>query len=372
MNPPTDIQKTVITTIVTKLAALGHVVTWHEPISSGPLITTYRFLPKNSSRVAQIASLSSDIALALSVEDVMIQRIAGEAYIGVSVPNATRELVLWRNLLSPPPSAVAIPLNFGVDQYGHPYIDDLVTLPHLLIAGSTGSGKSVFLRSIIASAMFWRSPSQLQFILSDTKLVELGIFTGASHMTFLEPATSALATCERMDWLIEETERRLRLFETEKVHNLHEHNQRFGHQLRSLIPYIVLIIDEVADIFPEDDRAQSKISSAKLGKIVQKSRASGIHVIAATQRPSVNIVSGSIKSNFPARISFRLPSETDSRTVLGSGGAEHLLSRGDMFFSSPSRPSLLRLHSAFATDDDIKYCIDAVGMMNRSKQHVLD
>ena len=364
--PPTPDQTLTITRIVVKLASLGHEVTWAEPITVGPLVTTYRFQPKAQSKVSAIVGLTQDLALVLGVNDVMIQRLPGEHYIGVTVPNAERHVVLWRDTLgdarsagltSPAPSvgldSLSVPVNFGVDAEGRLFRDDLTRMPHLLIAGSTDSGKSTLLSSIIASIIYWRSPEDVELLLSDTKAVEFGAFTGAPHLR-CDPMTTTYQTLEKMDGLTKEIDARLARLAKFGYQNIGQ----FKAAGLNNMPYIVLVIDELADFFPEDDRAQCRVSGAKLGRIVQKSRATGIHVIAATQRPSVNVVSGSIKANFPARLSFRLPSETDSRTVLGQGGAEHLLSRGDMLFLSPSRPALLRLHSALADQRDIRAAVE--------------
>ena len=354
---PTDDQKRIIMTITVKLAQLGHEVTWQEPITTGPLITTYRFVPRNATKVAQIASCADDLAIALSVEDVLIRRLTGEAAIGVSVPNASRTMVNWRDTLASPGSAPTspIPLNLGVDSQGRLYRDDLTLCPHLLIAGTTGGGKSTELNSIIASLMYWRKPDEVQFILSDTKNVEFGYFDGCPHV--IARATSMYTTWEQMDFVIEEMERRLHLIAKAGKRNILEYNRHLIttiHPTAKLLPYIVLVIDELADVLGGDKRGEAKIAQNKLGTIVQKARAAGVHVIAATQRPSVNIVAGSIKANFPARLTFKLPSDADSRTVINSSGADHLLSQGDMLYLGPTTPGLRRLHAAYASQDDIQ------------------
>ena len=346
MTPPTDTQKQTIMHIVVKLSQLGHEVTFVDPITVGPLITTYRFMPKAAAKVAQIVSCADDLALALQVDDVLVRRLPGEGSIGISVPNSARTPV-------PPLADTMLPLNFGVDSEGKPFRDDLTKLPHLLIAGSTNGGKSVLLHSLIASLMLWRSPEQVQFVLSDTKNVEFGHFIGSPHLLF-EPATTMYQTWERLDWIIDEIDRRLQILGSWQARNIADyHKINPQHKM----PYIVLVIDELADILGGEKRGESKIAGAKLGHIVQKSRAAGVHVCSATQRSSVDIVSGSIKNNFPARLTFRLPSQADSRTVIGCGGAEHLLAQGDMLYSSPNHPALRRLHSGYASTEDIKQCV---------------
>jgi S-DNA-T family DNA segregation ATPase FtsK/SpoIIIE len=354
--PPDDKQFKTIAAITLKLAQLGLEVTFVDPITVGPLITTYRFAPKNAAKISQITSLADDLALALAVESVTVRRLPGEGVIGVSVPNLTRTVPLWRDHLKPDhiTNQMHVPLALGVTSQGQTFREDLSALPHLLIAGSTGGGKTVESRSIIASLMFWRSPERVQFVLSDTKQVEFGLFDNDPHM-WRPRTTSVYQTLEYMDDLITEMESRLKLIAARKLHNIHEHNQLFP--TTQLLSYIVLVIDELADLLASGDKGVSKLAQQKLGTIVQKSRAAGVYVIAATQRPSVNIVSGSIKANFPARLSFRLPSEADSRTVLGHSGAEHLLSLGDMFYVSPLAPSSRRLHSCYASTEDITQCI---------------
>jgi len=351
---PTDDQKRIITAIVLKLAQLSHEVTWQEPVTTGPLITTYRFLPRNATKVAQICSCADDLAIALAVEDVLVRRLSGEAVIGVSVPNASRTLVNWRDTLAQPEPSVRIPLNLGVDSQGRLYNDDLTLCPHLLIAGTTGGGKSTELNSIIASLMYWRRPDEVQFILSDTKNVEFGYFDGCPHV--IARATSMYTTWEQMDWLIEEMESRLKTFACWQCRNIHEFNKKCERKKT----FIVLVIDELADVLGGDKRGEAKIATNKLSRIVQKSRAAGVHVIAATQRPSVNIVAGSIKANFPARLTFKLPSDADSRTVIGQSGADHLLAQGDMLYSGPTTPGLRRLHAAYASQEDIKQMLNVV------------
>lgn len=227
---PNAEQQRVITAIVIKLAQLGHEVTWQEPITTGPLITTYRFMPKAAARVAQIVTCADDLALALHVEDVLVRRLPGEGSIGISVPNAERQTVLWRSLLVSPPADMTVPLNFGVNSEGKPFRDDLTKLPHLLIAGSTGSGKSTLMHCLIASLMLWKSPNEIQFILSDTKNVEFGDFVGAPHLIF-DPATTMYQTWELLDWAGEEMDRRLQLIGKFGCRNIDEFNEKVQHDL---------------------------------------------------------------------------------------------------------------------------------------------
>lgn len=368
---PTETEQAIIMQIVLKLAQLGHEVTWQEPITTGPLITTFRFAPRNATKVAQITSCAQDLALALKVEDVVVRRLPGEGVIGVSVPKAERTMVLWRDTLAKPDASAAIPLNFGVDSQGRQFRDDLAMMPHLLIAGSTFGGKTVLLNSIIASLMYWRTPEQVRFVLSDTKSgggLEFNHYKGAPHL-LQDPVNTKYQTWEAMDWLIDQTDVRLREIARAGCQNIQQYKEltvamadaRTYHGLQAM-PYWVLIIDELADIVEGDKRGESKIANSKLGKIVQKARAAGIHVIAATQRPSVDVVAGVVKNNFTGRLSFKLSTDTDSRTVFGQSGAEHLLSKGDMFYSGPAAAGLKRLHSAYASLDDIKQMTSVMRM----------
>jgi S-DNA-T family DNA segregation ATPase FtsK/SpoIIIE len=360
-------QLTLVMAVTMKFAELGHELTLVDPISVGPMVTTYRFTPKNSTRVKQIENLSEDIALMLGAESVMIKRMPGESAIGVTIPNKERTSVLWRDTVKHVlDSSATIPLNFGVDALGRPFVEDLALLPHLLIAGSTGGGKSTLLSSLITSLIYAKSSSQVQLALSDTKGVEFLSFIGSQHLID-KPDTTVYATLERMDWLNDETERRMKGFAKLPVKNISEYNQAvavggWAAGMAKPLPYIILVIDEIADLMDGGKRGEAKLADSKLGRIVARSRASGIHVIAATQRPSVDVISGSIKSNLNARLTFRLPTETDSRTVLGTGGAEHLLSRGDMLYASPLRPGLTRLHSALTSSIDIQGALDAARM----------
>lgn len=352
MTKPTDDQLRFITAITLKLAQLGLEVSFVEPITSGPIVTTYRFSPKAAAKVAQIVACADDLALALHVEDVLVRRLPGEGVIGINVPNLQRGSVLWRQLCQPPDNKLLLPLNLGVDIEGKPYRDDLTKLPHLLITGSTDGGKSTLMHCLIASLMLWRSPEQVQFVLSDTKKVEFGHFIGSPHLLF-DPSKTMYETWERLDWIIEEVDRRLRLLERAGVRNIAAFNA-----VTLQLPYIIIVIDELFHVLGGDKRGEHKIATGKLARIVSESRAAGIHVIGGTQRSSVDIVSGGIKTNFPARLTFRLPSPEDSRTIIGHSGAEHLLSKGDMLYYSPNHPATQRLHSGYASTEDVKQCVE--------------
>lgn len=354
----TEEQQTVVAKLLVKLSELRFEVNFVPPVSIGPVISVYRFLPTGQTRVSHLESLATDFAVLLGVEDVFVKRLPGESCVGVFVPNAQRTPVTFletvKNVWTLRDN-LKIPLNLGVDHLGTAAVVDLSDLPHLLVAGSTGAGKSTWLSSAIASLMYCVSHERVQFVLSDTKNVEFGHFIGSPHLLF-EPATSVYQTLERLDWCIDEMQDRLQKIGKAGFRNIHEWNA-----VRERMSFIVIIIDELADLMLHkgEKRGESKIAQDKISTIVQKSRASGMYFIAATQRPSVNIVAGSIKANFPARLSFRLPSEADSRTVISTAGCEHLLSQGDMLFINPNRAGLQRLHAPYARIDDIKAAVEA-------------
>jgi len=371
----TDEQRVVASAIAFKLASLGLSAKFAEPISVGPIVSVYRFTPVGSTRVANIEALAQDFAIALGVEDVFVKRMPGEVAVGIFVPNRQRSWVKWRDCVGPQAlnqqSLCRVPLLLGIDYLGRRVVEDLTLFPHLLIAGSTGSGKSTLLSSIIATVIYVNKSEDIKFVLSDTTGVEWGHFVGAPHLLF-EPATNIYQTLERLDWLIEIMESRLKELSKYGLRNILEYNAESDrHQLHrkgvssQKLPYIILIIDELSDLLADRRRENEsrsptlgKVAEAKLCQLAQKARKTGIHIIASTQRPSVKLVQGDIKANFPARLSFRLPSGADSRTVLGTEGAEHLLSRGDMLFINPNKPGLQRLHAAEASLEDIQAAVD--------------
>lgn len=353
-------QEVVVGKVASKLAELGYEARFIGPISVGPILSVYRFFPTGRTKVSNLEALASDFAVTLGVEDVLVKRMPGESAVGIFVPNAERTYINFRDTASTiwqtyhAPNGPTVPLNLGIDHLGQPFVEDLALLPHLLIAGSTGAGKSTLLDALIASIVYTVNSDTIKLVMSDTKNVEFGHFVGAPHLLF-EPATSIYQTLEQLDWVIDEMSDRLNALGKAGVRNIFEYRE-MGKKMAS----IVVIIDELADImqFKGEKRGESKIAEDKLGAIVQKSRAAGVYVIAATQRPSVNVVAGSIKANFPARLTFRLPSDADSRTVIGTTGAEHLLSRGDMLYVSPNAPGIRRLHAPFVEIEDIKAAVE--------------
>lgn len=356
-------QQAIAAVLAHKIFELGHSADYVKDISEGPIVTVFRFMPKGSTRVSHLEGLAQDFAITLGVEDVVVKRIPGESSVSIFVPNKERKLVEWKNTLNSfwkVKDSQRLPLNLGVDHLGRPVVVDLCDLPHLLVAGSTGSGKSTLLSSILASIVYGVNSTLVKFVLSDTKGVEFPHFSGAPHLLF-ENATSVEETIERFNWLINEMEGRLKQLAKYGLRNIGELNSSG----KTSLPYILVVIDELADLLsdrsrPNEDRGPSlgKIAEEKLAKLAAKARASGIHIIASTQRPSVKMVEGNIKANFPARLSFRLPGGPDSRTVLGTEGAEHLLSRGDMLFVNPNRPGIQRLHAPYANIEDIIAAVD--------------
>jgi S-DNA-T family DNA segregation ATPase FtsK/SpoIIIE len=361
----------VLATLQVKLSALGIDGHFTQQVSEGPVVTLYRFVPQNATRVQLVERLADDMAIALGVEAVQVKRLPGESAVGIYVPNKDKKPVLFRDSVGHVWNAFEkqhhrIPVMFGIDHMGEFVIEDLPLLPHLLIAGATGSGKSTLLNSILASLIYTVPPTRVKLVLSDVKQVEFTNFVGTPHLMY--PVSTSIAdTMEQMEWLIDEVNRRLSLMARSTAQNILQYNQ----VARTPMPYVVFVIDELAEILQDQTKeeytdADGKIKYRKRGKraeyqlglIAQKARATGIHIIAATQRPSVRVVEGNIKANFPARVSFRLPSEADSRTILGTGGAEQLLSQGDMLYLSPNTPAIRRLHSPLASITDIQAAVE--------------
>jgi len=310
----TDEQLEVSAKLTMKMIDLGHNVTFiRDQISIGPIVTVYRFAPKASTKVSHIESMAEDFAIALGVENVLVKRIPGESFVSIWVPNKERNYVNWRDTItefSKVSGQAYIPINLGVDHLGRSHIQDLSSLPHLLIAGSTGSGKSTLLSSILASLIYAKRSDEVQFILSDTKGVDFGHFEGAPHLLF-PVATSVYKTCEQLDWLLAEMERRLLILGKLGVRNIHEHNQNTNLKRMS---HITLVIDELADLLGDSSRASAqsnsglgKVSTQKISELARKARASGIHIIAATQRPSVRVVNGILKPTSPPDFAFEYP-----------------------------------------------------------------
>jgi S-DNA-T family DNA segregation ATPase FtsK/SpoIIIE len=333
-------------------------------VSVGPIVSLYRFVPTNATKVSHVENLSDDMAISLGVESVQIQRLPSENAIGIFVPNKERTVLQFKDAVSNVwTSKAKIPILLGMDHTGNIVVEDLVLLPHLLIAGSTGGGKSTLLNSIISSLIYSKSPSDLKLVLCDTKQVEFTHFAKAPHL-MASIATTVKDVIDCLSDLVCDIDVRLSTLARYSCQNIAQYHERYPNQM----PYVILVIDELADPlqdptkeFDSDGRptkSYGKQAEYLLGKIVQKARATGIHVIAATQRTSVKVVEGNVKANFPARITFRLPSQVDSRTILGGSGAEHLLAQGDMLYLSPNSPSIQRIHAPFASIEDIKVAVE--------------
>jgi DNA segregation ATPase FtsK/SpoIIIE, S-DNA-T family len=354
-----------------KLSSLGVDGHFLPEVKVGPIVTLYKYVPTNATRVSQVENRADDLALALGVDCVQVSRLADG--VGIFVPNAVKKLLRFTEAVGAVWNSKAkIPILLGMDHNGQTIVEDLTTLPHLLIAGSTGGGKSTLLNSVISSLMYCRSSDDIKLVLVDTKQVEFTQFQKAPHLLY-PVVTSVRRVIDALDDLVSDVETRLQFMARSGAQNILQMHER-GKKLS----YVVLIIDELADILQDETRDEDeegkpigkkygKQAEYLLGKIVQKARATGIHVIAATQRTSVKVVEGNIKANFPARITFRLPSETDSRTILGTSGAEQLLSQGDMLFISPNSPTIRRIHAPYASIEDIKTAVEMAKAKEESR-----
>jgi S-DNA-T family DNA segregation ATPase FtsK/SpoIIIE len=325
-------------------------------IRPGPVITMFEYKPAPGIKINKIAALENDLAMGLSAVSIrIVAPIPGKDVIGIEVPNAKRELVVLRELLEDPEfskSESVLTLALGKDIAGLPFYMDLRKAPHLMIAGTTGSGKSVLLNAIITSMLYKASPLELKFIMIDPKMLELSVYEDIPHLlhpVVTEPKKAAAA----LRWAVLEMDNRYRILSEEGVRDIETHNNnvkkmKSEDKWEKLLPYIVIVLDELADLMMI---APSEIKES-ITRLSQKARAAGIHLIVATQRPSVDIVAGLIKANFPARISFLVFSKTDSRIILDSGGAERLLGKGDMLFLEPGTSKLLRLQGALISDEE--------------------
>lgn len=317
-------------------------------VERGPVITRYEIEPAPGVKIQKIVTLSDDIALAMKATTIrMVAPIPGKSAVGVEVPNSHSSIVFLKEVLTCPEfknNKSKLTLALGKDIAGQPVIADLGEMPHLLIAGTTGSGKTVCVNSIIISMLFNATPSELKFLMVDPKMVELAPFNGLPHL-LCPVVTEAKKVSSALNWVVREMDERYKLLAKEGVRNIEYYNQR-----KQKLPYIVVIIDELADLMAV---AQNQIEDA-ITRLAQLSRAVGIHLILATQRPSVDVITGVIKANFPARISFKVASKVDSRTVLDMNGADKLLGRGDMLFLKPGEAKLIRAQGSYLQDSEIE------------------
>jgi S-DNA-T family DNA segregation ATPase FtsK/SpoIIIE len=330
-------------------------------INPGPMVTTYEFKPEAGIKYSRVTGLAEDLCLAMRAESILIERMAGKSTVGIQVPNRERETIHLRDVLESETFAKAksrLALAMGKDINGRIVTADLAVMPHVLIAGSTGSGKSVAINAMIMSLLFRTTPSQVRLILVDPKRVELGMYEGVPHL-FTPIITEPKLAANALRNAVREMERRLKLLASRSVRNIDQYNKLFESSTLSLfaadseageepLPFIVIIIDELADLMMLD-RANVEESITRLA---QMARAVGIHLILATQRPSVDVITGLIKANIPTRISFRLATKVDSRTILDTNGAEALLGRGDMLFLPPGTSRLMRLHAPYVSEKE--------------------
>ena len=334
-------------------------------INPGPVVTTFEFRPEAGVKYSRVTGLAEDLCLAMSAESILIERMAGKSTVGMQVPNHNRETIWLRDVIEAENfrnSKSKLTLAMGKDINGSIVTADLATMPHVLIAGSTGSGKSVAINAMIMSVLFKATPAQVRMILVDPKRVELGMYEGIPHL-FTPIITEPKLAANALRNAVREMERRLKLLASRSVRNIEQYNRLFDGGTRSLfedspdeqpLPYIIIIIDELADLMMLD---KANVEEA-ITRLAQMARAVGIHLVLATQRPSVDVITGLIKANVPTRMSFRLATKVDSRTILDSNGAESLLGRGDMLFLPPGTSRLQRVHAPFVTEDEIAAVTD--------------
>jgi S-DNA-T family DNA segregation ATPase FtsK/SpoIIIE len=332
-------------------------------IHPGPVVTTFEFKPDAGVKYGKVTSLADDLCLAMQAESVLIDRIPGKSTVGIQIPNHTREQISLRELLQSEMyqrSTSKLTLALGKTIHGEPYVTDLGTMPHLLIAGSTGTGKSVAINSMLSSMLFRASPEEVRVILIDPKRLELGMYEDIPHLmtpVVVDPKQAANA----LRWATKEMEERYKKLAAEGVRNIEQFNRNIANATREApsedastmearrpLAYIVVVIDELADLMMV---ARNEVEES-IARLAQMARAVGIHLVLATQRPSVDVITGLIKANFPSRISFRVSSKTDSRTILDANGAEQLLGRGDMLFLPPASSRTIRLHGPYISEQE--------------------
>ena len=334
-------------------------------INPGPVVTTFEFRPEAGVKYSRVTGLAEDLCLAMSAESILIERMAGKSTVGMQVPNHNRETIWLRDVVEAEHfrnSKSKLTLAMGKDINGSIVTADLATMPHVLIAGSTGSGKSVAINAMIMSVLFKATPAQVRMILVDPKRVELGMYEGIPHL-FTPIITEPKLAANALRNAVREMERRLKLLASRSVRNIEQYNRLFDGGTPSLfedspdeepLPYIIIIIDELADLMMLD---KANVEEA-ITRLAQMARAVGIHLVLATQRPSVDVITGLIKANVPTRMSFRLATKVDSRTILDSNGAESLLGRGDMLFLPPGTSRLQRVHAPFVTEQEIAAVVE--------------
>jgi len=338
-------------------------------ICPGPVVTTYEFKPDPGVKYSRVTGLVDDLCLALKAESVRIDRIPGKAFVGIEVPNNKRETIQLRDVIESKKfrdsdSLMTIALGKTID--GLNYVTDLAKMPHLLIAGATGAGKSVGVNSLVVSVLYKAKPDEVKFIMVDPKRLELGVYADIPHLAtpiITDPKRAAIS----LKWAVTEMERRYKDLAGYGVRNIDGYNAEANRRNElemwnesgdphRLLPYIIIIIDELADLM----MVSGKEVEESITRLAQMARAVGIHLVLATQRPSVDVITGLIKANFPARISFRVSSKVDSRTIIDSNGAESLLGKGDMLFLPPGSSQVIRVHGAFVDEKEIGRIVDHI------------
>ncbi|MCQ2882729.1 DNA translocase FtsK [Helicobacter pylori] len=326
---------------------------------SGPIVTTFEFRPAPNVKVSRILGLSDDLAMTLCAESIRIQApIKGKDVVGIEIPNSQSQIIYLREILESElfqKSSSPLTLALGKDIVGNPFITDLKKLPHLLIAGTTGSGKSVGVNAMILSLLYKNPPDQLKLVMIDPKMVEFSIYADIPHL--LTPIiTDPKKAIGALQSVAKEMERRYSLMSEYKVKTIDSYNEQAKNNGVEVFPYLIVVIDELADLM----MTGGKEAEVPIARIAQMGRASGLHLIVATQRPSVDVVTGLIKTNLPSRVSFRVGTKIDSKVILDTDGAQSLLGRGDMLFTPPGTNGLVRLHAPFATEDEIKKIVDFI------------
>ncbi|GAA7337848.1 DNA translocase FtsK [Helicobacter pylori] len=326
---------------------------------SGPIVTTFEFRPAPNVKVSRILGLSDDLAMTLCAESIRIQApIKGKDVVGIEIPNSQSQIIYLREILESElfqKSSSPLTLALGKDIVGNSFITDLKKLPHLLIAGTTGSGKSVGVNAMILSLLYKNPPDQLKLVMIDPKMVEFSIYADIPHL--LTPIiTDPKKAIGALQSVAKEMERRYSLMSEYKVKTIDSYNEQAPNNGVEAFPYLIVVIDELADLM----MTGGKEAELPIARIAQMGRASGLHLIVATQRPSVDVVTGLIKTNLPSRVSFRVGTKIDSKVILDTDGAQSLLGRGDMLFTPPGSNGLVRLHAPFATEDEIKKIVDFI------------
>ena len=336
-------------------------------IHPGPVVTMFEFEPAAGVKVGQIVSLEDDLALALKANKIrVIAPLPGRGTVGVEIPNLRRRTVYLREVLSSQAydkSDAALKVPLGVDVNGHPFVSDLSKMPHVLVAGATGAGKSVCLNSLITGLLFQHDPSTLQIVMVDPKMVELSMYNGIPHLV-LPVVTEAKKAAKALRWAVGEMEKRYKLLSMVGARNILTYNERVadgrmptpaeGEKPVERLSYVVVIVDEFADLMVQ---VPGEVEEP-IARLAQMARAVGIHLVLATQRPSVDVITGVIKANFPSRIAFRVASKTDSRTVLDHNGAENLLGMGDMLYLPAGKPDPYRIHGCYVSEEETVRVVD--------------